>query len=47
MVKVRVLHDVIDGPDMFLAIINHFQLPAVQVMVTTRAEEECTTGMTY
>ena len=36
MAKVENLHKVIENPDQFLAIINHVQLPAVQVMVTTK-----------
>ena len=40
MVKLEKLSKALDNPDRLLAIINHVQLPAVQVMVTTREQDK-------
>ena len=45
MVALEKLSKALDNPDRLLAIINHVQLPAVQVTVTTREQEKKQAGM--
>ena len=45
MVKLEKLSKALDNPDRLLAIINHVQLPAVQVTVTTREQDKKQAGL--
>ena len=45
MVKLEKLSKALDNPDRLLAIINHVQLPAVQVTVTTRQQDKKQVGV--
>ena len=45
MVKLEKLSKTLDNPDRLLAIINHVQLPAVQVTVTTREQDKKQAGV--
>ena len=46
MVSLEKLSKTLDNPDRLLSIINHVQLPAVQVTVTTREQEKKQAGVT-
>ena len=46
MVALEKLSKTLDNPDKLLSIINHVQLPAVQVTVTTREQEKKQAGVT-
>ena len=46
MVSLEKLSKTLDNPDRLLSIINHVQLPAVQVTVTTREQERKQAGVT-
>ena len=46
MIALEKLSKTLDNPDRLLAIINHVQLPAVQVTVTTREQDKKQAGMT-
>ena len=46
MVSLEKLSRELDDPDRLLSIINHVQLPAVQVTVTTREQEKKQAGVT-
>ena len=43
--RLEKLSKVLDYPDRLLAIINHVQLPAVQVMVTTKEQDRKQAGL--
>ena len=45
MARLEKLSKVLDNPDRLLAIINHVQLPAVQVMVTTKEQDKRQAGL--
>ena len=45
MVRLEKLSKVLDNPDRLLAIINHVQLPAVQVTVTTKEQDKKQAGL--
>ena len=45
MIALEKLSKTLDNPDRLLAIINHVQLPAVQVMVTTREQDKKQAGV--
>ena len=40
MPKVEKLQRIIDNPDVFLSIINHVQLPSIQMTVTTKEQDK-------
>ena len=46
MIALEKLSKTLDNPDRLLAIINHVQLPAVQVTVTTREQDKKQAGVT-
>ena len=46
MAKLEKLSKVLNNPNRLLAIINHVQLPAVQVTVTTKEQDRKLAGMT-
>ena len=46
MARIDKLSKVLDDPDRLLAIINHVQLPAVQVTVTTKEQDKKQAGLT-
>ena len=45
MARIEKLSKVLDDPDRLLAIINHVQLPAVQVTVTTKEQDKKQVGL--
>ena len=45
MAKLEKLSKVLDNPDRLLTIINHVQLPAVQVTVTTKEQDKKLAGI--
>ena len=45
MARLKKLSKVLDNPDRLLAIINHVQLPAVQVTVTTKEQDKKQAGL--
>ena len=45
MARLEKLSKVLDNPDRLLAIINHIQLPAVQVTVTTKEQDKKQAGL--
>ena len=45
MARLKKLSKVLDNPDRLLAIINHVQLPAVQVTVTTKEQDKRQAGL--
>ena len=45
MARIEKLSKVLDDPNRLLAIINHVQLPAVQVMVTTKEQDKKQAGL--
>ena len=45
MARLEKLNKVLDNPDRLLAIINHVQLPAVQVTVTTKEQDKKQAGL--